>query len=126
MSDLQHARLAELCAELRLQAVPAAYGALAQAASERDTPYAVFPQFWLTALGVTCIDPPYSYLSAVDLNTGKLLWTQPFGSSKGSGALGINLPVELPMGTPTHGGSMIAPLARPKIQYCIEYVAGYV
>ncbi|PIK73151.1 AAA family ATPase, partial [Methylobacterium frigidaeris] len=42
MSDLQHARLAELCAELRLQAVPAAYGALAQAASERDTPYAVF------------------------------------------------------------------------------------
>ncbi len=40
--DLQHARLAELCAELRLQAVPAAYGALAQAASERDTPYAVF------------------------------------------------------------------------------------
>ncbi|MHA6731590.1 membrane-bound PQQ-dependent dehydrogenase, glucose/quinate/shikimate family [Devosia sp. A369] len=75
--------------------------------AQKNTPYAAYPQFWLTGLGVPCIDPPYSYISAVDLNTGKLLWSQPFGSSKGSGALGINVPFELPMGTPTHGGSMI-------------------
>src|SRR5690606_32524551 len=65
------------------------------------------PQFWLTGLNVPCIDPPYGYLSAVDLNTGKLLWSQTFGSSLGSGALGITVPFELPMGTPTHGGSLI-------------------
>lgn len=78
-------------------------GVVAQA----NVPYAAEPYFWLTALNVPCIDPPYGYLSAVDLNTGKLLWTQTFGSSKGSGALGISVPFELPMGTPTHGGSMI-------------------
>ncbi|CAN7155553.1 membrane-bound PQQ-dependent dehydrogenase, glucose/quinate/shikimate family [Devosia sp. LjRoot3] len=75
--------------------------------AQANVPYAAAPYFWLTALNVPCIDPPYSYLSAVDLNTGKMLWTQPFGTSKGSGALGINLPFELTLGTPTHGGSMI-------------------
>lgn len=77
------------------------------AVAQEYVPYAAEPQFWLTGLGVPCIDPPYGYLSAVDLNSGKLLWTQTFGSSKGSGALGISLPFALPMGTPTHGGSMI-------------------
>ncbi|MBK1796248.1 membrane-bound PQQ-dependent dehydrogenase, glucose/quinate/shikimate family [Devosia sp. WQ 349] len=75
--------------------------------AQKFVPYAAFPQFWLTALGVPCIDPPYGYISAVDLNTGKLLWSNTFGSSKGQGALGIKVPFELPMGTPTHGGSMI-------------------
>ena len=78
-------------------------GVVAQA----NVPYAAEPYFWLTSLNIPCIDPPYGYLSAVDLNTGKLLWTQTFGSSKGSGALGVSVPFELPMGTPTHGGSMI-------------------
>lgn len=75
--------------------------------AQANVPYAAEPYFWLTALNIPCIDPPYGYLSAVDLNSGKLLWTQPFGSSKGSGALGITVPFELPMGTPTHGSSMI-------------------
>lgn len=42
MSDLQHARLAELCAELRLGAVPGLYGALAQDAVAREVSYAAF------------------------------------------------------------------------------------
>ncbi|UYO01003.1 MAG: membrane-bound PQQ-dependent dehydrogenase, glucose/quinate/shikimate family [Devosia sp.] len=75
--------------------------------AQANVPYAAEPYFWLTALNVPCIDPPYGYISAVDLNSGKLLWTHPFGSSKGSGALGISVPWEFPMGTPTHGGSMI-------------------
>jgi len=77
------------------------------AVAQLNVPYAAEPQFWLTGLNVPCIDPPYGYLSAVDLNTGKLLWSQTFGSSLGSGALGISVPFELPMGTPTHGGSLI-------------------
>lgn len=75
--------------------------------AQANVPYAAEPYFWLTALNIPCIDPPYSYLSAVDLNTGKLLWSQSFGSALGSGALGITSPFEIPMGTPTHGGSMI-------------------
>lgn len=42
MSDLAHARLTELCAELRLGAVPDLYGALAQNAVTNDTSYAAF------------------------------------------------------------------------------------
>ena len=42
MSDLQHARLAELCAELRLGAIPDLYGALAQNAVAKDVSYAGF------------------------------------------------------------------------------------
>lgn len=39
MSELQHARIGELCAELRLAALPDLYGAVAQAAAARDASY---------------------------------------------------------------------------------------
>ena len=52
MSDLQHARIAELCAELRLSAVPELYGALAQAAVAKDVPYAGFLEEVLRASGM--------------------------------------------------------------------------
>lgn len=42
MSDLQHQRIADLCAELRLGTVPDRYGALAQSAVTGDTSYAAF------------------------------------------------------------------------------------
>lgn len=42
MTDLAHARLTELCVELRLGAVPDLYGALAQNAVTKDTSYAAF------------------------------------------------------------------------------------
>jgi DNA replication protein DnaC len=42
VSDLQHARIAELCAELRLGAVPDLYGALAQNAVTGGASYAAF------------------------------------------------------------------------------------
>ena len=77
------------------------------AVAQLNVPYAAEIAFWLTALNIPCIDPPYGYLSAVDLNSGKLLWTQTFGSALGSGALGISVPFEWPMGTPNHGGSMV-------------------
>lgn len=42
MSELQHERIAELCAELRLGAVADLYGALAQGAVAKDASYAAF------------------------------------------------------------------------------------
>ena len=42
MSELQHARIAELCTELRLAAVPDLYGAAAQAAATRDASFSDF------------------------------------------------------------------------------------
>jgi DNA replication protein DnaC len=49
MTDLQHARITELCAELRLGAVPALYGAAAQAAAARDASYSDFLEDTLRA-----------------------------------------------------------------------------
>lgn len=72
----------------------------------QETPYAVIRPYWLTALNVPCNAPPYGLISAVDLNTGKLLWSDSLGTSLGSGAFGIGMPLALPMGTPNHAGSL--------------------
>lgn len=42
MNDLQHARIADLCAELRLSAMADLYGPAAQAAASRDASYSDF------------------------------------------------------------------------------------
>lgn len=49
MSDLQHARIAALCAELRLGSVPGLYGGLAQSAVRDDASYAAFLEAVLRA-----------------------------------------------------------------------------
>ncbi|WP_368418064.1 ATP-binding protein [Rhodovarius sp.] len=49
MSELQHARIAELCGELRLGAVPDLYGATAQAAAARDASFSDFLEDTLRA-----------------------------------------------------------------------------
>lgn len=81
-------------------------GELALGGPQENTPYAVDRPYWLTALNIPCNAPPYGLISAVDLNTGHLLWTQRFGTAKGSGPWGIPMPFAIPMGTPNHGGSL--------------------
>lgn len=49
MSELQHARISELCTELRLVAVPDLYGATAQAAAARQASYSDFLEETLKA-----------------------------------------------------------------------------
>ena len=75
--------------------------------AQEGTPYATVRPYWLTALGIPCTAPPYGYISAVDLNTGHLLWTDRFGTSLDSGPFGVGFPFALPMGAPNHGGSLI-------------------
>jgi len=74
VSELQHARIAELCGELRLGAVPGLYGATAQAAAARDASFSDFLEdtlraerevrrsrargrLWLPRLSITTISP---------------------------------------------------------------------
>lgn len=71
------------------------------------TRYGAERSYWLTAWGLPCIAPPYGLISAVDLNSGKLLWTNRFGTSRGSGPLGLKFPFALPMGMPNHGGVLV-------------------
>lgn len=64
-------------------------------APQRGTPYAMKRSPFLSPLQAPCQAPPYGRLSAVDLVTGKLIWSRPYGEAMG-----------LTMGTPIVGGSM--------------------
>lgn len=79
---------------------------LALGGPQENTPYAVERPYWLTALNIPCNAPPYGLISAIDLNTGNLLWTDRFGTAKSSGPFGIGMPFPIPMGTPNHGGAL--------------------
>src|SRR5690606_30834214 len=64
------------------------------------------PGPFLSPLFAPCQAPPYGRLSAVDLASGKLLWSRPIGTARDSGPLGLSLGLPLPMGVPNMGGSV--------------------
>jgi quinoprotein glucose dehydrogenase len=74
--------------------------------AQASTPYGVELKPFLSPLGVPCQQPPYGVLSAVDLNSRKLLWTKPFGSARESGPFGTASQLPITVGTPAHGGSI--------------------
>ncbi|GAB3270701.1 pyrroloquinoline quinone-dependent dehydrogenase [Parahaliea aestuarii] len=55
-------------------------------------PYAMQPTLFGSPLGAPCIEPPWSYLAAVDLNTGEHLWQTPFGTLENLAPLGQFFP----------------------------------
>jgi quinoprotein glucose dehydrogenase len=44
------------------------------------SPYAMESTLFGTNFGSPCVQPPWSYLTAIDLNSGEQLWKQPFGT----------------------------------------------
>jgi len=64
-------------------------------APQMNTPYAIKRGAFMSPLQSPCQAPPYGYMSAVDLVTGKLVWSHPFGEAMG-----------MTMGTPIVGGSV--------------------
>jgi len=75
--------------------------------AQKYTPYGIDVKFWLSPIGAPCSAPPYGHLSAVDLNTGKLIWSENFGTARGSAPLALPQPLPLPFGGPNHGGSVV-------------------
>jgi quinoprotein glucose dehydrogenase len=75
-------------------------------APQAGAPFGVDRPMWLSPLGVPCIAPPWGYLSATDLRTGRLLWSQPLGTGFDMGPLGIPSRVKIRIGTPNIGGSV--------------------
>lgn len=49
---------------------------------QHGTPYAMQSTLFGSSFGAPCIKPPWSYLAAIDLNTGEKLWQQSFGTLK--------------------------------------------
>ncbi|MBM3929465.1 MAG: membrane-bound PQQ-dependent dehydrogenase, glucose/quinate/shikimate family, partial [Sphingomonadales bacterium] len=75
-------------------------------APQKGAPYGVDRPMWLSPLGVPCIAPPWGYLAATDLRSGRLLWSQPFGTGRDTGPLGIPSMLRIPIGTPNLGGAV--------------------
>ncbi|HTH27178.1 MAG TPA: membrane-bound PQQ-dependent dehydrogenase, glucose/quinate/shikimate family [Sphingobium sp.] len=74
---------------------------------QAGTPYAARVQPFLSPLGTPCNAPPYGLVSAVDLASGKLVWSQRLGTARDSGPLGVPSMLPLPMGLPNIGGSVV-------------------
>ncbi len=72
----------------------------------QGTPYAWEQMPFLGPAGVPCNQPPWGLLHAVDLQSGKLLWTRPLGSSADSGPFGIPSRLTIPVGVPSIGGTV--------------------
>jgi quinoprotein glucose dehydrogenase len=79
-------------------------GPMAEAsAPQTGAPYAVKRGPVLSPLGMPCNPPPWGLLNAVDLDTGRLAWRRPFGTTSSLAPLGI----ALPFGTPNIGGPLL-------------------
>jgi quinoprotein glucose dehydrogenase len=76
------------------------------AVPQARTPFAAKIAPFFSPLLMPCQAPPYGTMSAVDLTSGKLIWTRPLGTSRGTGPLGLAFPFAIAMGSPNMGGSL--------------------
>lgn len=73
---------------------------------EHGTPFAITVDAWLNFLGIPCSRPPWGQMQAIDLLTRKVIWQRPLGTTKNMGPLGIRMPVGIPTGVFSMGGSV--------------------
>lgn len=71
------------------------------------TPFAVSSLPFLSPLFAPCQAPPWGRISAVDLVSGKLVWSHPLGTARDSGPLGLPSLLPFTIGTPNLGGSVV-------------------
>ena len=74
--------------------------------AQQGVPYAAHITPFLSPIAIPCQQPPYGRISAVDLKTGKMVWSRIFGTSRDSGPLALPTFVPIPMGVPNIGGSV--------------------
>jgi quinoprotein glucose dehydrogenase len=84
---------------------PEAVGGIHGAAAQSGTPYAMVGSPFLSPLAIPCQQPPYGRIGAVDLRTGKLVWSERLGTSRDSGPLLLRTLIPIPMGVPNLGGA---------------------
>jgi quinate dehydrogenase (quinone) len=73
----------------------------------RGTPYSVTKDRFLSALGIPCQKPPFGTLSAIDMNTRTIKWEVPVGTVQDTGPHGIRMHLQIPIGLPTLGGTLV-------------------
>lgn len=70
---------------------------------DTGAPFGVEISPLLSALGIPCQAPPWGWVSAVDLTTGKVIWKHKNGTTRDSAPFGI----PLPLGVPGQGGTLM-------------------
>lgn len=75
--------------------------------AQKGAPFAASIKPFLSPLLVPCTQPPYGLISAVDLDTRKIIWQKPFGTARDSGPLLLKTGLPVPMGVPNIGGSVM-------------------
>lgn len=55
-----------------------------------------------------CKQPPYGWIRAIDLKTGRTLWDRPFGTARANGPFGLPTFLNIDIGTPNNGGPAIS------------------
>jgi quinoprotein glucose dehydrogenase len=74
---------------------------------QAGAPYGALVRPFFSPLDIPCNQPPFGRLSALDLVSGKLIWSRVLGSAEGSGPWRIPSMLPFPIGTPLFGGAMV-------------------
>lgn len=74
---------------------------------QKGAPYGVEVNFLLSPLFAPCQAPPYGNVSAIDLRSGKLIWSRSMGSARDTGVLGMASQLPVHLGTPMTGGTLV-------------------
>ena len=75
--------------------------------AQRGTPFASLSKAFLSPLGVPCQQPPWGRISAIDLDSRRLIWSRPLGTAAENGPWGIPTRLPLVIGTPVIGGALL-------------------
>jgi quinoprotein glucose dehydrogenase len=70
---------------------------------DTGAPFGVEISPLLSAIGIPCQAPPWGWVSAVDLTTGKVIWKHKNGTTRDTAPFGI----PLPLGVPGQGGTLM-------------------
>ena len=73
---------------------------------EYGTPYSIVITPWLNQIGVPCFAPPWGSLTAIDLNTRKIVWQRPLGTTADMGPFHTHIMPGLPTGIFSMGGAI--------------------
>lgn len=71
------------------------------------TPFGVTRPTWVSGLNLPCISPPWGYITATDIDTGRIAWSKPLGTGFDVGPLGIPTRLKIVTGTPNLGGPLV-------------------
>jgi quinoprotein glucose dehydrogenase len=78
------------------------------ASPQEGAPYGIHVDAgWMMPTGLSCKQPPYGRIRAIDIKTGKTLWDKPLGTARNNGPFGIPSMLPITIGSPNLGGPLI-------------------